>query len=82
MQFQLILILIVSLCQVVEFCDDSDDAAVKHYRKANNAQNRYCDMKSSWGVMNETEDFKDGRNLPKQGPAPAPVFTVSLMKYV
>jgi hypothetical protein len=61
---------------VVEFCDDNQDAAVKHYRKANNAQNRYCDMESSWAVMNRTEDFKNGRNPPRLGSPPAPVFRV------
>lgn len=50
---------------VVEFCDDSDNATVKHYRKAKNDQNYICNMKSSWEVMRETDDFYNDRNPPR-----------------
>ena len=61
---------------MVEFCDDSDNATVKHYRDANNAHNRFCNMKSSWEVMRESEDFAKGANLPREISSVEPTFRV------
>ncbi|XP_062500051.1 calcium-activated chloride channel regulator 1-like [Corticium candelabrum] len=61
---------------VVEFCDDSDNATVKHYRDANNAHNRFCNMKSSWEVMRESDDFAKGVNLPREISSVEPTFRV------
>ena len=51
------------LSQVSEFCDkDHSDTPshLKHDSEALNEQNVYCNGRSSWEVMKEHEDFKNG----------------------
>eukprot|EP00118_Oscarella_pearsei_P002569 m.10908 g.10908 ORF g.10908 m.10908 type:complete len:933 (+) comp22777_c0_seq2:260-3058(+) len=49
------------------FCDDSDDASVKHNFEAPNRQNRFCSHRSTWDVITSHGDFKNDANPP--GPA-------------
>ena len=67
---------------MVEFCDDSDNATVKHYRKAKNDQNYVCDMRSSWEVMRETDDFRNGRNPPRDVADIRPTIRVRRVFYL
>ena len=54
------------LSQVTQFCDKDDPETPVHLRHnsdALNEQNIYCNGRSSWEVMREHEDFKNGRYL-------------------
>ena len=41
-----------------------------------NKQNLFCNGKSTWEVIMESEDFRDGANQPHENSNPAPTFTI------
>ncbi|XP_041373494.1 calcium-activated chloride channel regulator 1-like [Gigantopelta aegis] len=62
---------------IVNFCDDdvSDQKKVHNY-EAPNRQNRMCGQRSTWAVISESEDFRGGRNPPRDGADTTPTFTL------
>ncbi|XP_039767911.1 calcium-activated chloride channel regulator 4-like [Ornithorhynchus anatinus] len=62
-----------SVESVTEFC-----TAQNHHAEAPNQQNRMCGHRSTWDVIRDSADFKNGK--PMAGPPPKPVF--SLLKSV
>lgn len=51
--------------QVVEFCTEKN-----HNKEAPNAQNQRCNLRSTWEVIQESEDFKQTTPMTAQPPAP------------
>ncbi|KAL5017983.1 hypothetical protein ScPMuIL_003705 [Solemya velum] len=54
-----------NITSVTDFCDDdvSDEYKV-HNREAPNSHNRLCSHRSTWDVISETDDFRNGTNAP------------------
>ncbi|XP_028643987.1 calcium-activated chloride channel regulator 1 [Grammomys surdaster] len=50
---------------VVEFCTEKN-----HNQEAPNAQNQRCNLRSTWEVIQESEDFKQTTPMTAQPPAP------------
>lgn len=50
---------------VVEFCTEKN-----HNKEAPNAQNQRCNLRSTWEVIQESEDFKQTTPMTAQPPAP------------
>lgn len=57
------------------FCDDQSEDR-KHNPFAPNKQNLMCQGRSTWDVVSNHEDFKDGRNPPKDLVTTIPRFRV------
>lgn len=51
--------------QVVEFCTEKN-----HNKEAPNAQNQRCNLRSTWEVIQESEDFKQTTPMTAQPPTP------------
>ena len=49
---------------MVQFCDSTN-----HNRAAPNKQNRLCDSRSVWDVIQQSPDFSNGANPPITGDA-------------
>ncbi|XP_021513706.1 calcium-activated chloride channel regulator 1 [Meriones unguiculatus] len=54
-----------SIDSVVEFCTEKN-----HNKEAPNAQNQRCNLRSTWEVIQESEDFKQTTPMTTQPPAP------------
>ncbi|XP_067673202.1 calcium-activated chloride channel regulator 1-like [Haliotis asinina] len=58
----------VFIRSIVDFCDDDQSSPTKvHNREAPNKHNRMCGQRSTWAVISETDDFKGGKNPPRDG---------------
>ena len=47
---------------VDEFCSDDENPRFRHNEEAPNRMNRVCGGRSSWQVIEESSDFRDGIN--------------------
>lgn len=55
-----------SLPEIADFCDNNTaDGSTFHNIEAPNKLNRICGSRSSWEIMREHPDFKDGANPPR-----------------
>ncbi|XP_055470384.1 calcium-activated chloride channel regulator 1 [Psammomys obesus] len=54
-----------SIDSVVEFCTEKN-----HNKEAPNAQNQRCNLRSTWEVIQESEDFKQTTPMTTQPPTP------------
>ncbi|XP_051021561.1 calcium-activated chloride channel regulator 1 [Acomys russatus] len=54
-----------SINSVVEFCTEKN-----HNKEAPNAQNQRCNLRSTWEVIQESEDFKQTTPMTTQPPTP------------
>ncbi|CAD5126860.1 DgyrCDS14888 [Dimorphilus gyrociliatus] len=52
------------LRSITKFCNKTGWDGLAHDREAQNPQNRMCNGKSSWEVMNNHQDFENGNNKP------------------
>ncbi|XP_071106743.1 calcium-activated chloride channel regulator 1-like [Haliotis cracherodii] len=67
----------VSIRSIVDFCDDDQSNTAKvHNREAPNKHNRMCGQRSTWAVISETEDFKEGNNRPRDGIDTTPTIKI------
>jgi hypothetical protein len=65
--------------QITDFCDDRHDYAHNHFGhniEAPNQHNRLCSHRSTWNVIENTDDFRDGKNPPRDISNLAPTFKV------
>lgn len=68
---------IPEIVQIVKFCDDDrDNPETMHNYNAPSRHNRLCGHRSTWSVIAGSEDFKNGRNPPREGMDTMPVFTI------
>lgn len=67
--------------QIIHFCDnDTDDEGTLHNNEADNKQNRLCGGRSSWEVMREHNDFRDGANPSRDIDDVEPTFKIVRVK--
>ncbi|ESO89263.1 hypothetical protein LOTGIDRAFT_229148 [Lottia gigantea] len=59
------------------FCNDDDlDSKRIHNYEAPNKQNRLCGQRSTWSVIQDSPDFKNNNNPPRDIPDTTPTFKV------
>ena len=58
-----------------KFCN-KENSHSQHNQQAPNLQNRLCDLKSSWEIITQSNDFANGANPPLQNQDTIPTFKV------
>ncbi|XP_076459807.1 calcium-activated chloride channel regulator 1-like [Babylonia areolata] len=66
----------VNIRPMSKFCDDQDNNSTRHNYDAPSRHNRLCGHRSTWDVIQSSQDFAGGANPSREGVDTAPVFTV------
>lgn len=63
---------------MIDFCDNftNSDSEFHHTTKSNSAQNYKCELKSTWEVITDHEDFANDNNIPQTIDDTTPIFSV------